>query len=86
MRKCLNLELEWMKNQDTKKKKKKKSLIAHAKHMWWGYLFILWQHNHRTCRVTNCSPNPDGIGYGLNEPNTINLWEWVKELGWWWVL
>ena len=25
------------------------------------------------CRVTSCSPNPDGIGYGSNEPNTINL-------------
>ena len=24
-------------------------------------------------RVTNCSPNLDGIGYGSNEPNTINL-------------
>ena len=38
------------------------------------------------CRVTNCSANSDGIGYEPNEPNTINLWEWVKELGWWWVL
>ena len=25
------------------------------------------------CRVTNCSSNPDGIGYGPDEPNTINL-------------
>ena len=25
------------------------------------------------CRVTNCSPNLDGIGYGPNKPNTINL-------------
>ena len=25
------------------------------------------------CRVTNCSPNPNGIGYGPNEPNTIKL-------------
>ena len=25
------------------------------------------------CRVTNCSPNPDEIGYGPNKPNTINL-------------
>ena len=27
------------------------------------------------CRVTDCGPNPDGIGYGSNKPNTINLWE-----------
>ena len=27
------------------------------------------------CRVTNYSPNPDGVGYGSNKPNTINLWE-----------
>ena len=25
------------------------------------------------CRVTNCSSNPNGIGYEPNEPNTINL-------------
>ena len=27
------------------------------------------------CRVTNYGLNPDGIGYGSNKPNTINLWE-----------
>ena len=25
------------------------------------------------CKVTNCSPNPKGAGYGPNKPNTINL-------------
>ena len=25
------------------------------------------------CKVTNCSPNPKGIGYEPNKPNTINL-------------
>ena len=35
------------------------------------------------CRVTNCSPNPDRIGYGPNKPNTINLWEsgWKNWVG-----
>ena len=28
---------------------------------------------HRHCKVTNCSPNPDRIGYGPNKPSTINL-------------
>ena len=27
----------------------------------------------RKCKVTNCSPNPKGIGNGLNKSNTINL-------------
>ena len=34
-------------------------------------VFALFKDNN--CRVTNCSPNPDGIGYGPNKPNTINL-------------
>ena len=25
------------------------------------------------CKVTNCGPNPKGIGNGPNKPNTINL-------------
>ena len=35
------------------------------------------------CWVTNCSPNPDGIEYGPNKPNTINLWEsgWKNWVG-----
>ena len=28
---------------------------------------------YRLCRVTNCGPNPKGIGYRPNKPNTINL-------------
>ena len=34
-------------------------------------LFILLVEGN--CKFTNCSPNPDRIGYGPNEPNTINL-------------
>ena len=29
----------------------------------------------KNCKVANYSLNPDGIGYGPNKPNTINLWE-----------
>ena len=27
----------------------------------------------KNCKVANYSLNPDGIGYGPNKPNTINL-------------
>ena len=35
-----------------------------------GRIIVLYIY---ICRVTNCNPNPNGIGYGPNEPNTINL-------------
>ena len=47
-----------------------------------AHIYLLYKGSHvhsltmkydTICRVTNCSPNPDEIGYGPNEPNTINL-------------
>ena len=35
--------------------------------------FFLFLNFYSPCRVTNYGPNPKGIGYRPNKPNTINL-------------
>ena len=37
------------------------------------FKIMMKRRENYLCRVRNCSPNPDGIGYGPNKPNTINL-------------
>ena len=34
---------------------------------------LISEVNLESCRVTNCGPNPKGVGYRPNKPNTINL-------------
>ena len=57
--------------------KKKQKIRKDAKDVVHKELYKIYYKTsiiiYSICRVTNCSPNLDGIGYGPDEPNTINL-------------
>ena len=72
---------KWYVSINKKNKKKKGHNINFVEYIVpfhsYMYIILFWLNFMLrfviTCRVTNRSPNPNGIGYRPNKPNTINL-------------